>query len=86
MPRPFPLSYIHYRTQDLAIAETNVGYQESGVNAQLRLVHADYEGTSYDESLGFSQALSDIRGTRRKDGPRPQPAHPVRCRHRRSPY
>ena len=48
---------------NLAITETNLGYTESGVNTELNLVHADYEGTSYDDSVGFSQALSDIRGT-----------------------
>ena len=48
-------------TINLAITETNVGYAASGVNTQLRLVHAAL--TNYDDTRGFSSALSDLRGT-----------------------
>ena len=46
---------------DLAMAETNTAYVESGVNVELNLVHA-YR-TTYVENRGFSQALYDLQGT-----------------------
>jgi hypothetical protein len=46
---------------NLAISETNTGYQESGVNTQLYLAHA-YRHPTYDESSrGFDGTLSDAR-------------------------
>jgi len=49
---------------DLAITETNVAFNSSGVNTQIRLVHA-YPDPDYVEASGnaFSAALSDLRGT-----------------------
>jgi hypothetical protein len=46
---------------NLAVAETNTAYAESGVNVELNLIHAYY--TTYIENRTFSQALSDLRGT-----------------------
>ena len=52
---------------DLAIEETNTAYDESGVNAQLRLVHAQF--FEYDEVLRtasqnpFREALYDTRAS-----------------------
>lgn len=46
---------------NLAMAETNTAYAESGVNVELNLVHAYY--TTYVEDRGFSQALYDLQGT-----------------------
>ena len=43
---------------ELAVAETNVAYVESGVKAELRLVHA-YREESYVES-SFVSALNDL--------------------------
>jgi hypothetical protein len=43
---------------DLAVAETNVAFEESGVHASLRLVHA-YRDITYTED-GMSNALHDI--------------------------
>jgi hypothetical protein len=43
---------------DLAVAETNVAFEESDVNVMLRLVHA-YRDPSYTED-GLSNALKDI--------------------------
>ncbi len=43
-----------------AVAETNLGYANSGVTQRLRLV---YQGlVNYDESGGFAKALSDVAG------------------------
>ena len=48
---------------DLAVLETNTAYTASGVDTQLRLVHA-YRHDSYDEDTGsFSNALSRISST-----------------------
>jgi hypothetical protein len=46
---------------NLAMAETNTAYAESGVNVELNLVHAYY--TTYEENRGFTQALYDLQGT-----------------------
>lgn len=55
-----PGSADHMRDRiNLAIVETNTAYAESGVNAELRLVHSVH--TEYVESAGFSPALSDLR-------------------------
>ena len=44
---------------DLAVAETNTAYENSGINTQLRLVHA-YRDPDYVENT-FSTALSDLQ-------------------------
>ena len=44
---------------DLAIAETNVAYVQSGVNAELLLVHAAH--TNYNDSGDFADALYRLR-------------------------
>lgn len=52
-------------TIDLAIAETNTAYELSGINTELRLVHA-YLDDSYTEAGGrdtFYDALDKITGT-----------------------
>jgi len=46
---------------DLAVSETNVAYNLSGVQTQLRLVHA-YRSSTYDEDgNGFSGSLTKLR-------------------------
>lgn len=47
---------------DLAVHETNIAYEKSGVNIELELVHS-YR-SDYDEpsNNAFSQSLSDLRG------------------------
>jgi hypothetical protein len=47
---------------NLAVEETNTAYELSGINAELKLVHAYY--TSFDEgSTDFSGALSWFKGS-----------------------
>jgi len=46
----------------LAIEESNAAFELSGVKAELRLVHAYRDGTGYDESAGFSDALNKVTG------------------------
>ena len=46
---------------DLAILETNLGYESSLVNTRLRLVYKSK--ISYDESTDFGGHLSRIAGT-----------------------
>ena len=49
-------------TIDLAIAESNTGFQQSGVNIKFELVHShkvDYVESSYN----FSKILSDLKNT-----------------------
>jgi len=63
---------------DLAVSETNTAYTASGVNTQLRLVHA-YKHESFDEDVsGFSNALSQLRST--ADGILDD-VHPLRTQH-----
>jgi len=45
---------------DLAVAETNTAYVLSGINTQLRLVHA-YRDPDYVEPSSFSTSLGDLR-------------------------
>ena len=45
---------------DLAVAETNTAYVSSGINTQLRLVHA-YRDPDYVEPLSFTTSLTDLR-------------------------
>ena len=45
---------------ELAVQETNVAFVESGINAQVRLVHM--RPTNYNEGSGWTRTLSDLRG------------------------
>ena len=46
---------------NLAVQETNVAYDQSGVFAELQLVHASHTAYVEDSSNAFSNGLSDLR-------------------------
>ena len=46
---------------DLAVLETNLAYEDSGVNSRLRLVYKAKIG--YGENGSFSDHLYDLQGT-----------------------
>mmetsp|Transcript_24655 Transcript_24655/g.37984 ORF Transcript_24655/g.37984 Transcript_24655/m.37984 type:complete len:758 (-) Transcript_24655:51-2324(-) len=50
----------------LAIQETNVAFQQSGINAEVRLVHADRHAYNEPNSNAFTHALSSVKTSAKK--------------------
>ena len=61
LPSPIHPSNFILPKQDLAIIETNVAYTQSGVSAQLNLVHAAYTTYTEASSDAFGTALGQLR-------------------------